>query len=222
MGMEECATPKRFEQYLKLLLEKNEVMNLTAITDPIEAVKKHFLDSLYIHKAISLSNKSVIDVGCGAGFPGLPLRLYDDTINLTLLDSLGKRVDFLKEVTSQLLFEGAVNCVHARAEEYVLENREQYDVAVSRAVASLPMLSELCLPYVKVGGYFCPMKSVDSAQEMSQAERAISLLGGEVERSVDYLIPDTDIIHRIIVVKKVKETPSAYPRRFAKIKQQPL
>ncbi len=222
MGMAQCAVPERFEKYLKMLLEKNEVMNLTAITDPVEAVRKHFLDSLALFKAIPIANKSIIDVGCGAGFPGLPLRLYDDTVDLTLLDSLGKRIDFLKEVTDEILGENSVSCIHARAEEYASENREQFDIAVSRAVASLPMLSELCLPFVKVGGYFCPMKSVGADDEVQEAQRAISLLGGEVERYVDYLIPDTDIVHRVVVIKKVKSTPSAYPRRFAKIKQQPL
>jgi len=154
LGLKECADLTRFEVFLTRLLEKNEVMNLTAITDPEEAVRKHFLDSLAMFAAVPLSGKSVIDVGCGAGFPGLPIRLYDDSVKLTLLDSLGKRVDFLKEVTAEILGEGSVNCVHARAEEYALKKREQYDVAVSRAVASLPMLVELCLPYVKVGGYF--------------------------------------------------------------------
>ena len=221
-GMAQCASPERFEQFLTMLLEKNEVMNLTAITDPEEAVRKHFLDSLAMFGAVPLSGKKVIDVGCGAGFPGLPIRLYDDMIDLTLLDSLGKRVEFLKETTDMILGADKVNCVHARAEEYAMQHRESYDVAVSRAVANLPMLAELCLPYVKVGGWFCPMKSTRSDEELAQAANAIKVLGGSVEGVYDYTIPGTDIVQRIIKIKKIKATPAKYPRRFAKIKQQPL
>ena len=217
-----CGHPERFDAYLRMLLTKNEVMNLTAITDPEEAVRKHFLDSLALFKAVELTGKSVIDVGCGAGFPGLPLRLYDDTIDLALLDSLGKRVEFLKETTDLILGEGAVSCIHARAEEYAVSHREQYDIAVSRAVANLQMLAELCLPYVKVGGYFCPMKSTHSDEELQAASNAIKLLGGSVERYYDYTIPGLDVTQRIILIKKIKATPVKYPRRFAKIKQQPL
>jgi len=221
-GLPACENPARFETYLTLLLSKNEVMNLTAITDPEEAVRKHFLDSLAMFCAVELSGKKIIDVGCGAGFPGLPIRLYDDTVELTLLDSLGKRVDFLKETTDTILGAGNVNCVHARAEEYAVTHRESYDIAVSRAVANLPMLAELCLPYVKVGGYFCPMKSTRSDEELAEAANAIKTLGGTVEGQYDYTIPGTDIVQRVIKIKKIKATPAKYPRRFAKIKQQPL
>jgi 16S rRNA (guanine527-N7)-methyltransferase len=202
------------------LLEKNQVMNLTAITDPQEVARLHFLDCMALLNVADFQNKSVIDVGCGAGFPGVPLKIAEPSIDLTLLDSLKKRVDWLSEVLPQLGLEA--ECVSARAEEYALQHRERYDLAVSRAVARLSMLSELCLPLVSVGGAFVAMKSVDSDEEISQAARGIGLLGGKVEKILDYPIPGTDAVHRAVVIRKVKKTPAQYPRRFAKIKQSPL
>jgi 16S rRNA (guanine527-N7)-methyltransferase len=209
-----------FCRFGEALLEKNQVMNLTAITEPQEVARLHFLDCMALLNVADFQNKSVIDVGCGAGFPGVPLKIAEPSIGLTLLDSLKKRVDWLSEVLPQLGLEA--ECVSARAEEYALQHRECYDLAVSRAVARLSMLSELCLPLVSVGGAFVAMKSVDSDEEISQAARGIGLLGGKVEKILDYPVPGTDAVHRAVVIRKVKKTPAQYPRRFAKIKQSPL
>ena len=208
-------------RYGELLVEKNKVMNLTAITDPADIAALHFLDSAALLKEADFRGKSVADVGTGAGFPGMPLRILEPSIRLTLLDSLNKRIDFLKEVCDDLGLSD-VACVHARAEEFAAGHREAYDIVTSRAVANLRMLSELCLPLVKPGGYFLSMKSVDSGQELEEARKAISLLGGAVKRTADYSIPGTDVRHRLIFIKKVAETPKKYPRTFAKIKKNPL
>lgn len=202
------------------LVEKNQVMNLTAITEPEQVARLHFLDCIALLGAANFYGKSVIDVGCGAGFPGVPLKIAEPSIDLTLLDSLKKRMDWLESILPELGIEA--QCVAARAEEYALEHREQYDIAVSRAVARLTMLAELCLPLVRVGGHFVAMKSADSDEELSQAARAIATLGGKVTRIWDYPVPGTDAVHRAVVITKVKATPKPYPRRFAKIKQQPL
>lgn len=202
------------------LLEKNQVMNLTAITEPAAVAQLHFLDCISLLNLCDFSKKSVIDVGCGAGFPGVPLKIAEPSIHLTLLDSLKKRVDWLAE-TLPLLGVDA-ECVATRAEEYAADHRECYDLAVSRAVARLNMLAELCLPLVRVGGAFVAMKAVDCDEELSQAARGIGLLGGRVERIVDYTVPGTDVLHRAVVIRKVRKTPGQYPRRFAKIKQSPL
>lgn len=202
------------------LVEKNRVMNLTAITEPEQVARLHFLDCIALLGAANFYGKSVIDVGCGAGFPGVPLKIAEPSIDLTLLDSLKKRMDWLETTLPEFGIEA--QCVAARAEEYALAHREQYDIAVSRAVARLTMLAELCLPLVRVGGHFVAMKSADSDEELSQAARAIATLGGKVTRIWDYPVPGTDAVHRAVVITKVKATPKPYPRRFAKIKQQPL
>ena len=202
------------------LVEKNQVMNLTAITEPEQVARLHFLDCIALLGAANFYGKTVIDVGCGAGFPGVPLKIAEPSIDLTLLDSLKKRMDWLESTLPELGIEA--QCVAARAEEYALAHREQYDIAVSRAVARLTMLAELCLPLVRVGGHFVAMKSADSDEELSQAARAIATLGGKVTRILDYPVPSTDAVHRAVVITKVKATPKPYPRRFAKIKQQPL
>lgn len=202
------------------LVEKNLVMNLTAITEPEQVARLHFLDCIALLGAANFYGKTVIDVGCGAGFPGVPLKIAEPSIDLTLLDSLKKRMDWLDSTLPELGIEA--QCVAARAEEYALAHREQYDIAVSRAVARLTMLAELCLPLVRVGGHFVAMKSADSDEELSQAARAIATLGGKVTRIWDYPVPGTDAVHRAVVITKVKATPKPYPRRFAKIKQQPL
>lgn len=202
------------------LVEKNQVMNLTAITEPEQVARLHFLDCIALLGAANFYGKTVIDVGCGAGFPGVPLKIAEPSIDLTLLDSLKKRMDWLESTLPELGVEA--QCVAARAEEYALAHREQYDIAVSRAVARLTMLAELCLPLVRVGGHFVAMKSADSDEELSQAARAIATLGGKVTRIWDYPVPGTDAVHRAVVITKVKATPKPYPRRFAKIKQQPL
>lgn len=202
------------------LIEKNKVMNLTAITEPREVARLHFLDCMALLNLGDFQGKTVVDVGCGAGFPGVPLKIAEPSIQLTLLDSLRKRIDWLAEVLPELGVEAA--CVSARAEEFAADHRESYDFAVSRAVARLNMLSELCLPLVKVGGAFVAMKAVDSDEELSQAARGIGMLGGKIEKIVDYTVPGTDTVHRAVVIRKVKKTPNQYPRRFAKIKQSPL
>ena len=208
-------------RYADLLVEKNKVMNLTAITEPTDIATLHFLDCAALLKLTDFQGKTVADVGTGAGFPGMPLRILEPSIRLTLLDSLNKRIDFLKEVCDDLGF-GDVDCVHARAEEFAAEHREGFDIVTSRAVANLRMLSELCLPLVKVGGTFLSMKSVDSDAELAEAQKAIATLGGRVTDVKDYVIPGTEITHRVIFVQKMKETPQKYPRAFAKIKKSPL
>jgi 16S rRNA (guanine527-N7)-methyltransferase len=208
-------------RYADLLVEKNKVMNLTAITDPADIAALHFLDSAALLKEADFRNKTVADVGTGAGFPGLPLRIVEPTIRLTLLDSLNKRIDFLKEVCADLELSD-VTCVHGRAEEFAAGHRGSFDIVTSRAVANLQILSELCLPLVKPGGYFLAMKSVDSDEEIAAAQNAVNLLGGAVEETRDYAIPGTSVRHRLVFVKKIKETPKKYPRAFAKIKKNPL
>lgn len=208
-------------RYGALLMEKNKVMNLTAITEPADIAALHFLDSAALLTLADFHGKSVADVGTGAGFPGMPLRILEPSIHLTLLDSLNKRIAFLKEVCADLDL-ADVACIHARAEEFAASHREHFDIVTSRAVASLPLLTELCLPLVKRGGYFLSMKSVDSGGELAASAHAIEVLGGAVERTEDYAIPGTDVRHRLIFIKKVRETPKKYPRTFAKIKKNPL
>ena len=208
-------------RYAELLVEKNKVMNLTAITEPSDIATLHFLDSAALLTLADFRDKTVADVGTGAGFPGLPLRIVEPSIRLTLLDSLNKRIDFLGEVCTDLGLSD-VACVHSRAEEFAAEHRESFDIVTSRAVANLRMLCELCLPLVKVGGHFLAMKSVDSDEELAQARGAIAALGAVAERQADYTIPGTDVRHRLIILKKVKKTEKKYPRTFAKIKKNPL
>ena len=210
-------------EYGRLLLEQNQVMNLTAITDPDQVADLHFLDSAALIPLAGWENKAVIDVGTGAGFPGLPLKILVPSLRLTLLDSLGKRVAWLESVCARLGLEG-VTCLHARAEEQALVPgfRDSFDFAVSRAVASMEVLCELCLPYVRPGGRFLAMKSVDSGQEVSQAAHAVARLGGRLLPGVDYTIPGTAVVHRVVPVEKQSPTPKGLPRRWAKIQKSPL
>lgn len=208
------------EAFSRLLLEKNKVMNLTAITEEADVARLHLLDSLYLLKNGGLGKKAV-DVGTGAGFPGMPLAIAAPETEVTLLDSLGKRIAFLEEAAGTLGL-GNVQCVQARAEEFAGDHREAFDTAVSRAVAALPVLCELCLPLVRVGGRFAAMKSSHTREEIDQAGRAIKLLGGRIAGVEDYRIPTAEVVHRIIWVEKVSPTPGKYPRRFAVIKKQPL
>ena len=207
--------------FSQLLIERNKVMNLTAITEPRDVATLHFLDCAALLNFADFAGKNVIDVGTGAGFPGLPLRILQRNFTITLLDSLNKRVDFLESVVNTLALP-ATDCVHARAEEYAARHRETFDIATSRAVASLPVLSELCLPLVKVGGKFLAMKSVDTEEEINSSKAAIAKLGGKITAVKDYAVPMTDVTHRVVIIEKVSPTPAAYPRAFAKIKKQPL
>lgn len=202
----------------RALLEKNRVMNLTAIEDPAAVAQLHFLDSLALLNAAPFAGKSVIDVGCGAGFPGVPLKIAEPSMDLTLLDSLGKRMAWLAEILPTLGVEA--RCVTARAEEYAAKARERYDIAVSRAVARLPLLLELCLPLVRPGGCFLAMKAAEAPAEIAESARALSILGGEVENIHTYAVAGAT--HCAILIRKRRPTPPGYPRRYAKMKQNPL
>lgn len=214
---------QQLAQYGAMLLEKNLVMNLTAITEPDKVAQLHMLDCAALLNCADFEDKTLIDVGTGAGFPGLPLKILVPSLQVTLLDSLNKRVDWLNEVAQSLSLSN-LSAIHARAEEQALVKgyRDAFDFATARAVAELRLLCELCLPYVKVGGCFLAMKSTDSRQELDDAQHCIKLLGGRVEEIVDYTIPQTEIVHRVIKIRKVAPTLKGYPRRWAKIQKQPL
>jgi len=200
------------------VVEKNQVMNLTAITEPAQVAKLHLLDSLTLLTLTDMAGKQVIDVGCGAGFPGVPLKIACPEAKLTLLDSLGKRMAWLEEILPQLGVDA--QCITARAEEAVATRREQYDIATSRAVARLHILLELTAPYVKVGGLVLAMKGTAAEQELEEAKNAIRQLGLKLEKVAQFPVEDT--AHTVIVLRKVAKTPAKYPRRYAKIKQNPL
>ena len=212
---------EKFRIYRDNLIEWNKVMNLTAITEPEKIDTLHFLDSLSIMDHADISGKKIIDVGTGAGFPGLPLRIADDTVELTLLDSLDKRLNFLKDTCAKLGIED-VDFVHSRAEEIPEGLRGNFDIAVSRAVARLNVLAEFCLPYVKRGGLFIAMKGPGFEEELGEAKPAIKTLGGRTENCVSYTIPGTDVTHSLILIRKETDTPAKYPRKFAQIKKSPL
>ena len=220
LGLPQDAVPQLI-RFSHRLLETNKVMNLTAITEPGEVARLHFLDSAALLTLADFRGKTVVDVGTGAGFPGMPLRLIEPSLRLTLLDSLGKRITFLQGACDELGLTD-VRCVHSRAEDFAGEHRDGFDLAVSRAVANLRLLSELCLPLVKVGGQFLAMKSAGSDGEIGEAGKAIALLGGKVSAVRDYPIPGTEVTHRLVVIDKVSPTPKKYPRPFARIKKAPL
>ena len=215
--------PAQLERLGQLLLEKNEVMNLTAIIRPWDVATLHMLDCAALLNCACLQYKTLIDVGSGAGFPGLPLKILVPTLHVTLLDAQGKRVEWLKEASESLGLSGVAS-IPGRAEEVGLEgaHREQYDFAAARAVADLRLLCELCLPFVKVGGYFLAMKGMDCDAELDSARSAIHTLGGELERCIDYTIPHTEVSHRVVLIKKISPTPSQYPRKWVKIQKNPL
>lgn len=245
---------EKLETYARLLLEQNQVMNLTAITQPDQVARLHFLDSAAIlgveqpssegtlirpgqagapspcegedsKPAVQswLSHKTVIDVGTGAGFPGVVLKILEPDLNLTLVDSLGKRVHWLETVCEALSLDG-VRCIHARAEELALEEgfRDSFDLAVSRAVAAYPLLCELCLPYVRPGGVFVAMKSVESGPEVREGAGAVKRLGGKLLEDWDYPVPGGEATHRLVPVRKVSPTPKGLPRKWGQIKKKPL
>lgn len=210
-----CQTLCRFGQ---AVVEQNQVMNLTAITEPEQVAKLHLLDSLSLLTVCDLRGKRMIDVGCGAGFPGVPVKIACPEVKLTLLDSLGKRMTWLESCLPGLGVDA--QCITARAEEAVQDRREQYDIATSRAVARLNILLELTAPYVKVGGAVLAMKGTAAQEELMEAKNAIKRLGLKLERVAEFPVDGT--AHTVIVLRKVAPTPPQYPRRYAKIKQSPL
>lgn len=212
---------ERYRIYYEYLEEMNQVMNLTAISGEADVARLHFLDCAQLLRLDSFAGKKVVDVGTGAGFPGLAMKIACPAMELTLLDSLDKRINFLRNTCEKLGFDD-VSCIHARAEEIPQGSRQSFDFALSRAVARLNLLCELCLPYVKKGGSFIAMKGSELDSELKEAQHCICALGGKVERKLDYTIPGTDVTHCALVIRKVSDTPAKYPRRWAQIKKNPL
>ena len=217
LALEE-STARKLCAFGEAVVKQNEVMNLTAITQPDQVAKLHLLDSLTVVKSAELAGKRLIDVGCGAGFPGVPVKIACPECEVTLLDSLGKRMTWLGTILPELGVEA--ECITARAEEFAQKRRESYDFATSRAVARLNILLELTAPYVKVGGKVLAMKGTAAEEELAEAKNAVKRLGLQVERVAEFPVDGTN--HTVIVLKKVAPTPAQYPRRYAKIKQSPL
>lgn len=214
----------QFMVFCEQLLERNKSVNLTAIRQPDEVITKHFLDSLCVFKTgIVKPGMRVLDVGTGGGFPGIPMKIADPSLQIDLLDSLKKRLIFLEEVIDENQWMD-ISTLHGRAEDFAkkTEYREQYDLVVSRAVARLAILLEYCLPYVKVGGVFLALKGPLLDEEVQEAKKALSVLGGKVEQVVEIAIPYTELSHRILVIRKVKHTPKQYPRQAGKPRKEPI
>lgn len=208
----------QFELYFDYLIEQNQVMNLTAITEKSEVYTKHFLDSLWLSKMGDFAHKTLLDVGSGAGFPSLPLKIVFPSLKVTIVDALQKRIDFLKRLSEKLVFSDN-NLIHGRIEEFIMKN--YFDFVTARAVARLNILTELCLPFVKIGGKFIAMKSINYQEELDEAKKAIEKLGGVIEQIIEYPL-EADLSHVLIVIKKVRETSENYPRSFGLIKKKPL
>lgn len=214
----------KFILYKDLLKEWNQKINITSIDDDEEIYLKHFIDSLLLLDIDNLSeNKTIIDVGTGGGFPGLPLKIINENYKVTLLDSLRKRIDFLSQVTEALNLSD-VKLIHGRAEDFGQnkEYREKYDICVSRAVAPLNVLCEYCLPFVKVGGYFASYKSDNISQEISDSDTAIKKLGGKIKKIIEINLPGTDIMRKIVIIEKVEKTNKKYPRKAGKPSKDPI
>ncbi len=214
----------KFYKFKDLLIEWNKKINLTGITDENEVMIKHFLDSLTCLMTGTIRNDlKIIDVGTGAGFPGIPLKIYYESLNVTLLDSLNKRIKYLQTVCEELDLK-QVEFLHGRAEDYAKQDdyREKFDIAVARAVADLSVLSEYCLPYVKVNGYFIAQKGPKAYEEVEKAEKAVGILGGEIIDTLDVKLPFSDIEHILVIIKKVKPTPKKYPRKAGTPTKKPL
>lgn len=215
---------EQFDMYYNLLIEWNGFMNLTAITEFEDVCLKHFLDSISLIKAYDCNQEAlVLDIGTGAGFPGIPLKIAYPKLNIVLVDSLGKRVKFLNEVIDRLQLTDIV-AIHSRAEDFIKEKgrREGFDLCVSRAVANLTTLSEYCLPYVKVGGAFISYKSEKIVEESKDAAKGINILGGKVESQTEFYLPNSDIYRNLFLIRKVKTTPSKYPRKAGLPAKEPL
>lgn len=210
-----------FQKYYEILIEWNEKMNLTAITNKDDVYLKHFYDSLTMAFDFNFSNQSIIDVGAGAGFPSIPLKIVYPELKITIVDSLNKRITFLNHLFKELNLK---NCqaIAARAEEYAKTNREKADIVMARAVARLNILDELCLPLVKNNGYFLSLKGKKAKEEIEEASRGIKLLGGQIEKISDFTLADLEDQRSNIIIKKINFTPKKYPRQFSKIKKQPL
>lgn len=215
---------QQFITYYEMLIEKNKVMNLTAITEYDEVIEKHFLDSLSLIKAVDLEKElSILDLGTGAGFPGIPLKIAFPDLNVLLMDSLNKRINFLQEVIQTLGLE-KITAVHGRAEEMARkkEYRENFDLCVSRAVANLASLSEYCIPFVKQGGFFISYKSGEIEEELQQAEKAVKVLGGKVKEVIKFELPNTEMSRSFVQVEKIKSTPKVYPRKAGTPGKEPI
>lgn len=214
----------QFLRYYEMLIEWNGFMNLTSITEFDEVMKKHFIDSISLIKAYDVTkNASVIDIGTGAGFPGMALKIAYPNLRITLLDSLNKRIKFLEEVITELELSD-IETIHGRAEDYAKPDklRESFDLCVSRAVANLSTLSEYCIPYVKVGGEFISYKSEKIEKEIVAAEKAINILGGKIIEQTEFLLPNSDIYRNLVVIKKISDCPKKYPRKAGLPTKEPL
>jgi 16S rRNA (guanine527-N7)-methyltransferase len=207
-----------FSLYFRELIAKNKVMNLTNITDESDVYEKHFYDSIILKKVFDLKNKTLLDIGAGAGFPSLPLKIVEPKLNVMVVDSLNKRIEFLRSMRNLLAIDN-YELKHQRAEE--MDKSELYDFVTARAVARLNILSELSLPYVKLNGYFVAYKSINYQEELLEAKKAINTLGGKLEKIIIYEI-NNDLKHALLLIKKIKTTPDIYPRVYAKIKKSPL
>ncbi len=214
---------RKFTRYYELLIEWNKKINLTSIVEKDDVVVKHFVDSIALIRFTDLTDLSVIDVGTGAGFPGIPLKIMVPDCNIVLLDSLNKRIGFLQNVIDELGLE-KIETVHGRAEDtaHVSGHREKYDIVLSRAVANLSTLSEYCLPFVKDGGIFVSYKSGNSKEEINGSDNALSKLGGIIERVEKFSLPGSDYDRSLVFVKKIKKTPSCYPRKAGTPSRKPL